>query len=308
MAGNSSSSTLKPVLIGIGLAVLTAITAGLFLWKRKKRGPPRLLEDPNVKYPLRLIDKLVLSGDTRRFRFALPSQDHVLGLPVGQHVYLSARVEGELVVRPYTPVSSDDDKGYVDLVIKVYFRDTHPKFPAGGKMSQHLEELPIGGTVDVRGPAGLCTYPAPSTFHIRPERRAPAVTVRASRIGMIAGGTGITPMLQLIRQVLKDPEDKSRLWLLFANQTESDILLRDELDALAAAHRERLRVWYTVDRPGYGWPYSVGFVSAEMIAEHLPPPGDDTVILMCGPPAMITFACKPNLDKLGYPPRARFSY
>lgn len=37
----------------------------------------------------------------------------------GQHIYLSARIDGKLVVRPYTPVSSDDDKGYVDLVVKV---------------------------------------------------------------------------------------------------------------------------------------------------------------------------------------------
>ena len=37
----------------------------------------------------------------------------------GQHIYLSAKIDGKLVVRPYTPVSSDDDKGCVDLVIKV---------------------------------------------------------------------------------------------------------------------------------------------------------------------------------------------
>lgn len=37
----------------------------------------------------------------------------------GQHIYLSAKIDGKLVVRPYTPVSSDDDKGYVDLVVKV---------------------------------------------------------------------------------------------------------------------------------------------------------------------------------------------
>lgn len=39
--------------------------------------------------------------------------------PAGQHIYLSARIDGNLIVRPYTPVSSDDDKGVVDLVIKV---------------------------------------------------------------------------------------------------------------------------------------------------------------------------------------------
>jgi len=46
-----------------------------------------------------------------------------LFLPVvlsqGKHVYLSARIDGNLIVRPYTPVSSDDDKGFVDLVVKV---------------------------------------------------------------------------------------------------------------------------------------------------------------------------------------------
>lgn len=37
---------------------------------------------------------------------------------LGQHIYLTARIDGQLVIRPYTPVTSDDDKGYMDLVIK----------------------------------------------------------------------------------------------------------------------------------------------------------------------------------------------
>ena len=78
-----------------------------------------LVSDPNTKYALKLIDKKELSHDTRRFRFELPSSEHVLGLPIGQHIYLSARIDGSLVVRPYTPTSSDEDKGYMDLVVKV---------------------------------------------------------------------------------------------------------------------------------------------------------------------------------------------
>ena len=38
----------------------------------------------------------------------------------GQHVFLTAKVKGELVIRAYTPVSSDDDKGFMDLVVKVF--------------------------------------------------------------------------------------------------------------------------------------------------------------------------------------------
>ena len=48
------------------------------------------------------------------------------------------------------------------------------------------------------------------------------------------------------------------------------------------------------------WSYSSGFVSAEMISAHLPPPGKTSQILMCGPPPMIKFACLPNLEKLGF--------
>lgn len=43
----------------------------------------------------------------------------ILGLPVGQHIHLSAKIGDDLIVRSYTPVSSDDDHGYVDIVIKV---------------------------------------------------------------------------------------------------------------------------------------------------------------------------------------------
>ena len=49
--------------------------------KRKKK---ITLEDPNTKYALKLIDKQIVSHDTRRFRFELPSPQHILGLPTGQ--------------------------------------------------------------------------------------------------------------------------------------------------------------------------------------------------------------------------------
>lgn len=141
-------------------------------------------------------------------------------------------------------------------------------------------------------------------------------------------------MLQLIHHILKDPEDKTNMALLFANQTEEDILMRPELEEAVSSAPDRLRVWYTVDRPPaegchlsmnvlvlrimlllslffywiLGWKYSTGFVSAEMIAEHMFPPSDDMYVLMCGPPPMINFASQPNLDKLGFSSKLRFAY
>ncbi|VDK84973.1 unnamed protein product [Cylicostephanus goldi] len=125
---------------------------------------------------------------------------------------------------------------------------------------------------------------------------------------MIAGGTGITPMLQIITAILKNVDDKTRISLLFGNQSEEDILCRKELDDLASMHSDRFTVRYTVDRPPENWKFSVGFVNDEMIKEHLPPPSDDSAVFMCGPPPMITFACNPSLDRLGYSVNNRFNF
>jgi len=304
---SSSLVKLGPVLIGTGLVVATAFFAKYFLDSKAKRKLVTLL-DPNTKYALPLIEKEDVSHDTRRFRFGLPSEKHVLGLPTGQHIYLTARVNGQLVVRPYTPTSSDEDQGFVDLVVKVYFKDVHPKFPDGGKMSQYLNDMKIGDTIDVRGPSGLLVYNGDGEFAIRKDKKSEPKMSSYKKVSMIAGGTGITPMLQLVRQVIRDPKDKTQLALLFANQSEDDILLRQELEQVQKDHPDRFKLWFTVDRPTEGWKYSSGFVNAEMIEEHLFAPSDDHLVVMCGPPPMINFACIPNLDKLGFDPERRFAY
>ena len=116
---------------------------------------------------------------------------------------------------------------------------------------------------------------------------------------MIAGGTGITPMYQVIQAVLKDKADKTEMKLLYANQTEDDILLREDLDTWAADH-PNFSVEYTLDRPPKDWKHSSGFVNEGMIREHLFPADSETICLMCGPPPMLKFACYPNLEKVGY--------
>lgn len=50
------------------------------------------LVNPDEKYALPLVNKEIISHDTRKFRFKLPTGEHILGLPIGQHIYLSARV------------------------------------------------------------------------------------------------------------------------------------------------------------------------------------------------------------------------
>lgn len=302
-----NDSTVLSVSVGlVAVAITAAVVAKFFFSGRKK--PAVTLREPNVKYPLKLIDKVVVSHDTRRFRFILPSSDHILGLPVGQHIFLTAKIDGNLVIRPYTPVSSDDDKGFMDLLVKVYFKNVHPKFPDGGKMTQYLERMSIGDYIDVRGPNGLLVYDGLGQFSIKPNKQSGPRKTVYKHFAMIAGGSGITPMLQVIKDVLKNPNDRTKLYLIFANQTEKDILLREELDELTAAHSSRFHLWYTLDKAPDNWKFSEGFVSADMIEKHFPPPSDNVLVSMCGPPPMIQFACNPALDKLGFKPEHRFVF
>lgn len=89
------------------------------------------------------------------------------------------------------------------------------------------------------------------------------------RIGMIAGGTGITPMLQVIKAIIRNRprnggNDTTEINLIFANVNPDDILLQKELDQLAAED-DKFSVYYVLNNPPEGWTGGVGFVTGDMI-------------------------------------------
>lgn len=222
----------------------------------------------------------------RSYRFALPKATDVLGLPIGQHIQISAEISGKEIMRSYTPTSSDDNVGYFDLLIKVC---TYAYLPAvfsthshsnatlwqayeKGNISRYVSLLKIGDKIRVKGPKGQFNY---TPFLSR-------------EIGMIAGGTGITPMVQIIRAALNNPLDETRLSLIYANVGLDDILLKEELDEFAEKYPSRFKVHYVLNNPPEVWTGSVGFVSKDQIEKLMPPAADDIKILMCGPPPMMT--------------------
>jgi len=72
--------------------------------------------------------------------------------------------------------------------------------------------------------------------------------------------------------------------LIYANVTEDDILLRKELDALAHAHPDRFKVYYTLDKAPKGWTQGSGHVNKEMVIENMPKTEEDVLVIVCGPP------------------------
>jgi cytochrome-b5 reductase len=268
------------LLLGLAVAVLV-VTATQLAAGASSSLPTGTLTEEYKPYPL--IARTEVSHNTRLFRFALPSPDARVGLPLGRHMSVRAYVGGEETRRPYTPTSSDADLGYFELLIKVY--------PAPhGKMSRHLDSLAVGDTVDVRGPLGKFTYTKNSY----------------SMICMICGGTGITPMWQVFREILADADDTTKLSLIFANVKEDDILLRDELDQMAASEPD-LSVYYVLNEAPPGWKGGVGFISQEMIAEQFGNASNDKLVMLCGPPPM-TKAMKSHLASLGFSEKNQFKF
>jgi len=264
----------------VGLAVI------LGSWKVYSSLPRKVL-DPNRKdyQEFELKEKTILSHNTAIYRFALPRPTDILGLPIGQHISLAADFpEAKInpVMRSYTPISSDENRGYFDLLIKSY---------PTGNISKYVAGLKVGQTMKVKGPKGAMIY-TPNMVR---------------RFGMIAGGTGITPMLQIIRAIVRGRAtgDKTEVDLIFANVNKEDILLKEDLDALAKED-PRFRIYYVLNNPPEGWQGGVGFVTSEMIKEHLPPPAKDIKIMVCGPPPMIK-AMQKATSSLGYDEAAKYS-
>jgi len=212
----------------------------------------------------------VVNHNTKLFRFKFDDVTQLAGLTVASCLCVRVWNEStkEFDVRPYTPTSSPSTKGHLDLIIKKY---------DNGKVTPKIFALKEGDKLEFQGPFTKIEY--------KPNMK--------KEIGMIAGGTGITPMLQVLREILKNKEDKTKVSLIFANISENDILLRDELNSLAAKYKN-FKVFYTLDTPTPSWPFGKGFVSAEMIKQNLPSPSDQISIFVCGPDPMLKFLAGPK--------------
>ncbi|TID29338.1 hypothetical protein CANINC_002021 [Pichia inconspicua] len=257
--------------IGI-TGIAAALLAILVYLKTSSSERAVLKKDEFQEFPL--IQKIVVSHDSALFRFGLPRPTDVLGLPIGQHIQISAEIDGKNVIHSYTPTSLDSDsKGFFDLLIKIY---------PNGKLSNYINNLKLGETIKVKGPKGFYKY-EPNNI---------------KNLAMVAGGTGITPMYQIIKAVLSNPNDKTKITLLYGSQTESDILLRAELDELALKH-DNFKLIHFLDKAPENWGGKIGYINKDALQEFFPKPNDDVQLLLCGPPGLVSSIKRASLE-LGF--------
>src|SRR5262245_28745698 len=162
----------------------------------------RIKTKTQVPYELRAIHPH--THDTKTFCFA-PPEHYTFDMSPGDHLYVHATIDGKPVKRPYTPSSVPGTTGYFDLTVKRY---------ESGVVSKYLHDREVGDTVLMSGPNAGGHW----------------VDGMAKKVGFVAGGTGITPMISIIRWILAQSLGVE-LFLVFGNKTEADIIFRDEWES-----------------------------------------------------------------------------
>lgn len=227
-----------------------------------------------------LHSKKIVSWDTRVFTFKLDHDEQDLGLPTGQHLMIRLRdpVTREAIIRSYTPVSHQSKKGYLDVLVKVYFDTKERK---GGKMSQAMDHLPIGHHIEFKGPIGKFEYLGNGRCTVNGKER----TVK--KFIMVCGGSGVTPVYQVFRAIMVDKDDPTKCLFLDGNRLVEDILIKEELDHYAQGNDHKCKLLYTLTQAPDDWEGLRGRIGAPLLREHVVPEDDgETMVLICGPEAL----------------------
>jgi nitrate reductase (NAD(P)H) len=226
-----------------------------------------------------LTAKKRVSADTKVFTFELEHASQTVGLPIGQHLMMRLRdpVTREAIIRSYTPISENSEQGKLDVLVKVYYDTPERK---GGKMTQALDSIPVGHFVDFKGPIGKFEYLGRGMCSISGTQR------KVKRFIMICAGSGITPIFQVLRAVMKDPDDTTQCLVLNGNRVEEDILCRSELDTIAAGNAQKCKLLYTLTRPEPSWTGLRGRMNQELFEKEVgscKSINGEELVLVCGP-------------------------
>lgn len=166
-------------------------------------------------------------------------------------------------------------------MLRIYY--PNEEFPLGGKMTVGFAELEIGDSIELKGPIGHFQWIGSGRASIHGKEH------HIREVGMVCGGSGITPILQVLRGIFEDPLDtETKVWVLDVNRYLDDILCKEELDGLLAKHSPRLQLRYSLTGASVpdNWSHSTGRITPEMLDTHLPLPSEDGIVCICGPPQM----------------------
>jgi len=230
-------------------------------------------------HKLAIADLRRETPDCVSIAFAVPPElRRAFRFKPGQYLTLRASPGGADIRRCYSICSGLDD-GELRVAVK--------RVP-GGVFSAFADHLRVGDALEILPPQGRFTTPL----------RAAA----ARNYVAIAAGSGITPVLSLIKSVLAR-EPKSRFFLLYGNRTSRGIIFAEELARLKDSHLDRLSITHVLSREAQDVPALSGRLDPDHIRRLLPalvPVAAIDRAFLCGPEAMMDAAAA-TLAAMGLP-------
>jgi len=175
-------------------------------------------------HPLRIAEIVPETAEANSIRFEIPPElREVFAFRAGQHLTLRATIDGEEVRRNYSLCTAPADSDWMVTVKRI----------GGGLFSNWVgDRLKAGDTIDVMVPHGSFT-----TDFKEGNRR---------HLVAIAGGSGITPVISLIKTLLSE-EPQSRFTLLYGNRDSSSVIFLEALAGLKDKHLDRLEIFHFLD-------------------------------------------------------------
>ncbi len=229
-------------------------------------------------HALRVAEVVPETDEANSIRFEIPPElRDRFTFKAGQHLTLRASINGEEVRRNYSLCTAPDEN---DLLVTV-------KRIGGGLFSNWVgDQLKVGDVVDVMPPHGSFT----TDFDPQNKRHL---------VG-IAGGSGITPVMSLIKSTLKY-EPQSRFTLLYGNRDSSSVIFLESLAALKDKHLGRLEIYHFLDQEEQDIDLFNGMLDRERCEEAIEHLVRDSAEVggwfICGPGPMMDAAEGALLDR-----------
>lgn len=261
-----------PVVASAALVVVVLAAVGTLLLKRdgaevtsaaKKtvepsddRLNPRAVRPSGKILTLRLSRVEPQTHDSKTLRFVVSSGESFSARP-GQFLTFQWTIDGEQVFRSYSICSSPTQTGYIEIV---------PKRVPNGRVSGYLNDRALPGlVVKAGGPYGRFCFD--ENEH--------------KRIVLIAGGSGITPIMSMLRYI-DDLSIAADVVLIYCVRTRSDVFFKRDLAELAI-RMKKFRYVQVLSQPDPDWCGPKGHVTRELIEREVENPASWKIFL-CGPP------------------------
>jgi len=227
---------------------------------------------------LKVAEIVPETADAYSIRFHIPPEvREAFAFKAGQHLTLRATINGEEVRRNYSLCTAPAERDWMVTVKRI----------GGGLFSNWVgDSLEPGDTVDVMVPHGSFT----TDFD-------PA---RSRHLVGIAGGSGITPVMSLIKTLLRE-EPKSRFTLLYGNRDSSSVIFLETLAGLKDKHLGRFEIYHFLDQEEQDIELFNGMLNRERLDEAIgalvPDRAEVDGWFICGPGPMMDAAEGALLDR-----------